>query len=207
MVETKKENTKIASALVKVAAISSGLVIGGIGGYFLHQPQQVEVEKIVVHNNTVEVPVEVPVNVTKEILVDNGKLAEVEQFIYDNQGNVNLITSDLKDDEVDQIVDRIVFVNEFKKFAVDAINKDLLYKVDGLTVNNKTIDKRYINTLRIDSDLDEISIVSVNFDDKDVTFKVTGSFRQDDKAYNYTSNVVFYNGNFDSLKNITVVEQ
>jgi len=207
MAKETKSKTKVASNLVKVAAVASGLILGGMGGYFSHQPNQITVDKIVYQNQTIEVPVETIVNKTIEVPVDNGNLAEVEQFIYDNQGNINLITSDLKDNEVDQIVDRIVFVNDYKKFAVDAINKDLLYKVDGLTVNSVTIDKRYINTLRINDKLDEISIKNVNFNDKDISFGVTGTFRQDDVAYNYSSDVVFYNGNFDSLKNITVVKQ
>ena len=76
------------------------------------------VEKIV------EVKVPVEKNITKEVLVDNKNLDKVLQFLYDEEGNIEYVTSDLKEKEMGLIVDRIVLVNDFKSMAVSKVSSD-----------------------------------------------------------------------------------
>lgn len=203
------------SKIAIVGAVSA--LIGGGFGYGFAPADTIMVEKEV--EKFVEVPVEVPiekivevpvvkeVNVTKEVLVDNGKLDDVLQHIYDNDGSIQYIIDDLDDDEVQLIADRVILVNEFKKLAVDAVEKELFDELDGEVVGSETLDEDDMERLRIDDDLDEIVIDTVDFDDEDAVVIITGTFEQDDIKYEYTVDVVFKDGEFDELENITVVEK
>lgn len=194
-----------------VSAISLG--VGLIGGATLF-PHTETVEKQVIVNKTVEVPyevvknvtVEVPVEVEKIVEVDNSNLDDVLNHIYDNDGNVQYLTNDLDDDEVDQIVDRIVFINEVKNLAVDAVKKDLFDELDGETFNSVEFDEDDMERLRVDNDDDELVICDVDFEDKDAEVKVTGTFEQDDVKYHYTAIVEFKDGEYDEIKSIEISE-
>jgi len=54
--------------------------------------------------------VEVPVEVIKEVQVDNGNMDLVLDHIYDNDGNIEYLLDDLDDDEIGLIVDRIILL-------------------------------------------------------------------------------------------------
>ncbi len=206
---------KIISGLA-VAALTGTL----IGAFAFPQTEIVTVEKIV--NQTVKVPVvvtevktveklvEVPINITKEVFVDNEKLDEVLQHIYDNNGDVEYLTDDLDDDEVVLIADRVIFVNEMKKLAVDAISDELFDELDRETYNisgsDVTFDEDDLERLRTDDDEDEITVTDVDFEDEDIKLTLTGTFEQDDVRYNYEATVEFKDGRFDELDNINVTE-
>lgn len=198
------------------------LAVGGLAGSLIVPTQVIEVEKLV--NQTVEVPVvetvivetivekEVikEVNVTQEVLVDNKKLTDVLNHIYDNNGDVEYLLDNLDDDEVILIADRVIFVNEMKKFAVDAVKSELFdeldreeYNISGIAVE---FDESDLERLRIDNDEDEIEVIDVDFEDGDITLRVTGSFEQDDDKYAYTADVEFKDGYFDQIDNILVEE-
>ena len=204
-----------------ITGTAVGLFVGAVVGVNLAQPEVVEVEKIVYENKTIEVPVElivevekivnntieVPVNVTEIVEVDNGNLDLVLDHIYDNDGNIEYILDNLDDDEVDQIAGRVVTVNEFKKLAVDSIEEDLFDELDRNVFSvDVTFDEDDMERLRIDSDLDEIVVDYIDFDESDAVLIVTGTFEQDDIKYDYTADVVFKDGEYDELENITVLE-
>jgi len=177
----------------KIIAVGAASAVIGLGlGYGLAPENTVEVPgetKIV--KETVEIPVETikevevikEVNVTKEVLVDNGKLDDVLTHIYDNDGSIEYIIDDLDDDEVYLIADRVVLVNEFKKLAVDAVESELIDEVDKMVVSGVELDEDDVERLRIDGDLDEVVINDIDFEDKDATVVVTGTFEQDDIEY------------------------
>lgn len=198
------------------AATAISLVVGGVGGHFI-LPQEVVVEKEVIKQvnvtETIEVPVEVikEVNVTEtvEVPVDNGNLQLVLDHIYDNDGSVNYLTDDLDDDEIDQIVDRIVFMNEVKKLSVDAVKDDLfdeLDKFEFVRSDNTTVvlDEDDMERLRVDDDDDEIFVEDVDFEDGDAEVKLTGTFEQDDEEFKFEVIARFKDGEYDELRDIVV---
>ncbi len=180
-----------------------GILIGGLGGALL-LPREVETEVIVEKNVTVEVPY----NVTVEVEVDNGNLDLVLQHIYDNNGFVEYLTEDLDDDEVEQIVDKIVFVNEVRKLAVDAVRADLYDEVDKLEVTDGEdvyeLDEDELRRLRINDDADELEVTIEDWEDREAIVHVTGSFKQDGTKFNFETDVVFEDGEFDDLEAINV---
>lgn len=205
----KKEN-KLRAGITAVA-LTAGTVFGG--AVF---SETTEVEKEVIVNKTVNVPFEVVkeievekevfVNQTVEVPVDNGNLDLVLEHVFDNDGKVQYLTNDLDDDEVDQIVDRVVFMNEVKKMAVDAVKDELFDEVDKMVVSGEELDEDDLERLRVDDDDDEIEVLDVDFDDKDAEVQITGTFEQDDIEYEFEVTVEFKDGEFDELKDITVVK-
>lgn len=207
-------NNKIIAGII----LSTGLAVGGATGYFSAPVQEIEVEKVVYQNQTVEVPVEVekiveknvtievPVEVEKIVEVDNGNLSAVLEHIYDNNGKVQYLTSDLDDDEIDQIVDRIDFINFVKNGAVEEIEKELFDEIDGDKVSGIELDEDDLERLRVDDDYDELEIVDVDFEDKDAEVKVTGSFEQDDVEFEFEAIVEFKDGEVDEIKSISVIK-
>lgn len=206
--------------IITVASVA-GLTVGAIGGYYFVPQEQVQVEKIVYQDKIIEVPVEhvvevekiinntieVPINVTEYVEVDNENLADVLDHIYDNDGNIEYILDDLDEDEVNQIADRVVLVNEFKTLAIKAVEEELVDELDKIEVGVVTLDEDDIERVRIDDDLDEIVIDDIDFEDKDATVIVTGTFEQDDVKYEYSVDVVFKDGTFDEIENIQVTEE
>jgi hypothetical protein len=212
------ENNKIYKFLIAGFTI---LFLGGLIGANVC-PKTIEVEKIVnqtvevekIVNNTVEVPVETIVEVEKvvnntvEVQVDNGNLSQVLEHIYDNDGKIEYLLDDLDDDELNKIVDRIVFINDIKKLSVDAVEAHLfdeldreVYNISGTQVK---FDEDDLERLRINDDDDEIVIDKVDFEDEDAKVCVTGTFEQDDVKYDYEVTVEFKDGEFDELENIKV---
>ena len=169
MYKMVKENKK--SMLVKAGAIGvAGLLIGGLGGAFLFPNTVVDVKyevnpvdaELVAENGNLQLTLEElqlyvaeleakepeVVTETEEVIVevDNGNLAVVLDALYDNKGDLEFITEDLDEDEIDLIVERILFVAELKAeaeaFVLDNLAKELEYKYDW--------DIRDISRIRID---------------------------------------------------------
>jgi len=201
--------------ILKVVAVgAAGLVIGAIGGATLFPVQNevpVEVEKIVEKTVTVSVPVEVPVetiverNVTVEVPVDNGNLDLVLDHIYDNDGTVDYLTDDLDDEDVNEIVDRIVFINDIKALAAQAVKDDGVDELDReVAVDNETMDEDDIERFRVNDDSDEIVIDEVDFEDSDATVLVSARFEQDDVEYLGNFEVEFKDGEVDEVRVVSV---
>jgi hypothetical protein len=198
------------SVSLKVAAVLGAgvLVAGGFLGAYAFPT-----EKVV----TKEVPVDKIVNVEKLVEVDNGNLALVEQFIYDSEGNLNVLdVTDLNDDEVSLIADRIVFVNELKTLAEQSVKSDLADALEDVTTiggyNSSHVwittgvdvnfDEKEISRVRIGTDVEDMQITGVDFDDKDALATVKGTFYDSDTSdkYNYEAEVTFKDGEADDFE-------
>jgi len=201
----------------KVFAIGAiGLLVAGVGAAVgaiafprevtvtKYQTQIVEKEIPVEVEKIVEVTKEVPVEVIKE--VDNENLALVLDHIYDNAGNVEYLIDDLDDDEVSLIVDRVVFINDVKSLAVNAIQDDLFDELDGEVIGEVELDDKDMEKLKIDDDDEDLIVSDVDFEDKDAEVTVTGSFKQDDVKYDFEVKVNFKDGEYDDMDIVSVVE-
>jgi len=138
-------------------------------------------------------------NVTVEVPVDNGNLGLILDEIYDNDGSVSYLTEDLDDDELDLIVDRIVFVNDAKALAVQEVEKeavDMLHKED---VNGTTLDEDDIERVRVQDEDDEVSVDDVDYEDKDADVFVDVNFEQKDVKYTAKFKVEIKDGEVDDL--------
>ena len=150
-----------------------------------------------------EVEKEVQVEVEKLVEVDNGNLELVLDHIYDNDGNVEYLLDNLDDDEIDLIVDRVVFVNEIKSLAVAETEKEIkdLLDKEEFVFNNETIkfDEDDIERVRIQDDDDEVVISDIDFEDSDADVEVEVYFEQDDVKYKALVTVEFKDGEADDI--------
>ena len=151
-------------------------------------------------------------NITIEVPVDNGNLKLVLDEIYDNDGKIEYLTDDLDEDEVDQIVDRIDFINKVKSEAVDYVKKELADELDNVVVtmnDNSTVelDEDDIEKVRIDDDDDEVIVDDVDYDDKDAEVTITGRFRHDDVWFTFETEVEFEDNEVDSMDVVLIKEE
>lgn len=181
------------------AALLSVVVVGGAISYAV--PNEVEVEVPI----NVSIPGEV---VEREVPVDNGNLGLVLDHIYDNDGDVNYLLDDLDDDEVEQVVGRVVFVNEAKALAANYVEAEMSDELDKVEVSNGvtniTLDEDDIERIRVDSDADEIVIDDIDFDDSDTNLLVNATFEQDDVDYKATFDVKIKDGLVDDMELVSV---
>lgn len=196
---TEKLN-KLATKKV-LGAIGVGLVLAG---GFLGAVAFPQTKTVTVTENKI---VEVPVNVEVEKLVDNGNLALVENYIYDNDGDLSeLDVTDLDDDEVSLIADRIVFINEVKALAVNEVKAKLFDELDNEdNFLGVEFDDKDLSRLRVNDDADEVSVSDIDFENKDAIAEVTGTFEQDDIKYDFTVEVEFKDGEVEGLEVTDVV--
>lgn len=190
-----------------VAAVGiAGVVVGGLVGAFV-MPNDNPVE-IQYQDKIVEVPVEVEkiVNNTIEIEVPVGSenLDLVLDEIYNNNGNVDYLVDDLDDDELDQVVDRIVFANDIKDLAVAEVKAELFDELDREMVGLVELDERDLERLKVDDDADEVTLANVDYEDKDAEVTVTGTFEQDDVKYDYEAMVEIKDGIVDDFEVVSV---
>lgn len=193
-----------------VGAIVGGVLLLGAGAYAGANlfPKTIEhtstVEKIVTvdHNVTVEVPVEKIVyqNVTKEVLVDNGNLFTVEKFIWDNSGDIEFLTHDLKEKEIEKIADRIIFVNDIESMAVQDVKDRAFDKLDGKEVGGKTLIEKKMSGLRVKDDYSDIKMLNTDFEYQDADVLVNARFLYDDTDYyNVTFRVSYLDNHYDNI--------
>lgn len=153
----------------------------------------VEVEKIVEVEKVVETVVE----------VDNENLQLVLDHIYDNEGNIEYLTDDLDDDEVNEIVDRISFINDIKKLAVDEVKSEGVDELDKEVVGEGDdaveLDDRDIERFRVYDDADELTVDDVDFEDGDADVYVNTRFEQDDVKYIATFRIAFKDNEVDDI--------
>jgi len=207
-------------------AIGAGVIVasvlGGAVGYTMNQPVFVEPvicpEPIVCEEHIAcepEVITETKieyVNQTVEVQVDNGNLMEVLDEIYDNNGKIQYLIDDLDDDEVDEIVDRIIFVNDIKEKALTYVKDNLFDELDKEVItlkDNSTekLDDSDMERLRLDEDADEVIIEDIDFEDSDADVKVTFRFEQDNIKFEGSAVLEFKDGEVDDFDTITVSEK
>ena len=127
MVKKQKRNLgKKLAAGMAIAGVA-GLALGCGAGFILDTPDTITkvvtvpgpkevvtetVVETVYENVTVEVPVETIVE------VDNGNLDLVLDEVYEADGSVEYLIEDLDDDELDQVVDRIIMIQDAKTLAM-----------------------------------------------------------------------------------------
>jgi hypothetical protein len=190
-----KQEEQKTSTSTKVAAVGIGAVllagVAGAGIGYLANPNDITVDQanalvqqafqqgvdsvepqIQVVTETIEVPVEVE----KIIEVESGDLQSVLDFIYDEKGNLSFVTSGLKDSEVSEIVDRIVFVNEVKFLAAEEIKSIADKELHRYKVGKVTLDRNDIERLRVYDKSDELVLSKVRFKDNDATVEVKARF-------------------------------
>ena len=116
-----------------------------------------------------------------EVQVDNGNLDLVLDHIYDNDGRVNYLLDDLKDDEVDQVVDRVVFINDVSALAVAEVKAEFLDIVDkeDQGFGAKFFDEDDVERVRVG----DIIYFDVDFEDSDADVTVFVNFEQDNVKY------------------------
>lgn len=150
---------------------------------------------------------------TVEVEVPSENMGLVLDHIYDNSGDVDYLLDDLDDDEVDKIVDRIVFINDVKKLAVDAVKAELFDEIDGdeITLADNTtyeFDEDDLERLKIDDEDDELIIADVDFEDSDAEVEVSFRFEDDDEVeFEGTCIAKFRDGEFDELTDIEIEER
>lgn len=214
-------NTKTVGAIGLVGVVVAGLGGAALGNYFADKgvtQDQVEalvqeakleafeqgvasVEPVVI-NQTQEVEVEVE----KIVKVDNENLQTVLDYVYDAKGNIRYITSGLKDNEVSQIVDRIIFVNEAKALAVQEVESVAAVELHRERVSGVILDRQDIERLRIYDKNDEVKIDNIKFKEQDAIVTVDVRFDHLRNRYKATFEVDIREGEVFRTK-VTNVER
>lgn len=147
-----------------------------------------------------EVPVEKIVTVEKEVFKDNEKLADLLQFIYDEDGNIEYLTNDLSDKEVSQIADRFTDVITFKNLAIAEVEDKAFDELDNKVVNGTQLNDRDMSRLRLKDDFKDITLEDIDFDSGDATAFVNATFEHDDVKYDATFEVTLKDFKVDDVK-------
>ncbi len=191
------KNTGLKLAGLGVAALLVGFAAGGFTFDDNKQVADLQAQVAELGNQTAEI-------VEKEVLVDNGNLDLVLEHVYDNEGDITYLTKDLDDDEVELIVDRIVFINDIKAKAVAEVKAEAVDELDNIVFSEGhhgvTFDEDEIERVRVQDDADEVKVSNLDFEDKDADVKVTVKFEQDDVKYVADFNVEFRDGEIDDLE-------
>ena len=206
--ETKKFGKK---ALAVIGA--AGLVVGGIAaglttGIVVDDSSAVNTLNLQVEDLQTQIDNAALVE-PEAVEVDNENLELVLEHIYDNEGDIAYLTEDLDDDEVEEIVDRIVFVNELKSKAVDAVRDNLFDEIDRRWVyDGVELDEDLMERLKIDDRDYEIKVKVSDWEDKEAEVTVTGTFEQEidgeDVKFKFTAKLDFDNGEFDDFESVKI---
>jgi len=192
-------NTKT-KAVVAAGLIASALLGAGLQDV-LEQPE-VEYEQVNVtmtETITEVVEVEVPVNVTEFVEVDNGNLDLVLEELFDNDGSVEYLVEDLDDDELDQIVGRIIFANDVKALAVAEAKSEIVDLLHKENINGTVLDEDDIERVKVQDDDEEVIISDIDYEDLDAEVLVEIKFEQDDVRYIATVEVEIKDGKVDDI--------
>ena len=195
------------NVLKKVGAVALGLGIVGasvLAGASLF-PKEVEVPYPVpypvVEYQTVPgetiieyVDVEKPV----EVLIDNGNLDLVLNFIYNNN-DMEFITQDLDEDEINEIVERIVLLedvaSQVKSFVYSNLAKELEKQLD--------YDRRDVSKIKIDEDTIKFINNECDFKYEEFLVELEVEYRYDKVYETKKVEIEFYN---NRVRNITFLD-
>ena len=177
------ENENVGLKVGATAVVA--LLVGGFGGAMLADDQQDKLDELTEELANATAPVTVTEIV--EVPVDSENLDLVLKHLYDNKGKVKYLLDDLDDDELEQVVDRVVFVNEATDKAV-AYVKGLDF-ADELEDEDKTftmlvnevettieVDEDEVKRVRVQDDHDDIVYFDIDFEDSDAYITVDVKF-------------------------------
>ena len=193
-------NKKISNAIKLTTSAAVMLAVGMAGGAMLFP---VEKEVPVADQATLEAlaaaqsevvrlaalpPVVVPGPVQtiyeeRIVEVDSGKLADVLEAIYAADGDLEFVTDDLKESEISEIADRLVFEMDVKAIAAAAVRAEAVDVLHKEELGSVKFDEDDIERLRIQDDRGEIEVIDRDFEDGDAEVHVTAFFEQDDVKY------------------------
>lgn len=188
----KKQNKNIYK---KAGAVALGLGIVGAsvfaGASLFPKTEEVQVPyKVVEYKDKI---VTRNVTVPQIVKVDNENLALVLDYVYDNEGDLEFLTEDLFEDEIDQVVDRILLVEDVKAQAKSYVKSNLARELE----RQLDYDKR---------DVSRIKIEEVLFDKNSADFKYEEFVLDVEVEYRYGTveetkivTVEFYNGRVRTL--------
>ena len=172
------------------AGIVIGALVGGFSGALIADDQS-QVDKLTADIEAMGEPITVTEIV--EVPVNSDNLDLVLKHLYDNDGTVEYLLDDLDDDELDQIVDRIVFVNEASDkavayvkgldFADELEDSDLVYDVlddEDNVIETVGYDEDEVKRVRVQDDHDDIVYFDEqDFEDSDINMGITVNFEHD----------------------------
>ena len=222
-----ERSLKVAGVIgASVALVGAGLV----GGFVLDDPAVV-IQKEIEYQTQIEYQ-DVLVEVEKIVEIESPELvAELEaakeladarlealddsmyekslilDSLNDHDGEMEWVLDDLDDDELDKVVDRIIFVKEVKELAAEEVKAELADELDHLIVDGVELDESDITRVRVNDDLDEMSLEDVDFEDGDATVRVSGTFEQDHVKYDFEVDVEFRDGDVDEFDVVSVSER
>lgn len=217
--KSNKESKKVA-AISLAAVVIAGGIGAALGAYIADDSKQLEYlqEKVAeLQQNVVELEnaepvvetvvevqeVEKVVEITKEILVDNENLDKILQFAYDNDGNVSLLTSGLKESEIDQVVERLLFLNDVEALTLESARQDLLDLVHNRQVSGRRIRASEVSRMYVDED--SLSKDVLSFKHSDAVGQVTVTFEADDRKYEAVIEVEVKDGSVSESKVVSIV--
>jgi len=185
------------STLKKVGAVVVGAILLVAAGFAGHYISPVTITK--------DVP---GPTVTKDVPTDNGNLATVEQFIYNNGDNpdtMGALVNNLDSSQIAQITDRVVFVNELQSLSVNQVKtSDFKQYVS----DNSALSVSDIKNLKVNDNADQIAVTDINFGHQSASTEVTGTFKDtSDNKYTYDAFLNFDNNKFVSFESIDVVQE
>lgn len=131
-------------------------------------------------------------------LVDNEHLDLVVREVLERSGNVTFFTDGLSDDELDALVDRIVWADELRVLAEQTVRDEAVTLLDRERVSGVNLDAREFTRLRyLDLSLEEST---VDWELREAELTQTVEFRQDERDYRAVVRVVFYEGEVDVVE-------
>ena len=140
------------------------------------------------------VDVEKPV----EVLIDNGNLDLVLNFIYNNN-DMEFITQDLDEDEINEIVERIVLLedvaSQVKSFVYSNLAKELEKQLD--------YDRRDVSKIKIDEDTIKFINNECDFKYEEFLVELEVEYRYDKVYETKKVEIEFYN---NRVRNITFLD-
>jgi hypothetical protein len=203
-----------------IAMVLGGLTIGagaGLIGANMFPKTITETEIVTEYVTQIE---EVPVNVTEYVEVevpvetivevDNENLGLVLEHIYDNDGEIEYLLEDLEDDELDLIIERIVFMNDVKSLGEEFIKSELadeLDKIEFTMPDNSTItfDEDDIEKIKVKDDLSDIIVEDIDYEDSECDLIYSEvEFEHDDIDFKAVVRVEIRDGEADELEIISV---
>lgn len=141
-------------------------------------------------------------------LVESDDYIIVYNYMYDMNGDMTELMEDLDDDEISLLGMRVLEINDAKALSVVETEDELFDELDreSIDVDEEEFffDEDEMSKLRIDDDLNEISVLDSDFDNHEFMIGLTGTFKQDDTYFTFEVEVEIEDGYVDSFEVVDV---